>query len=174
MVRDRVMWWGEVTAAEGAVVCNGGGGFVPRLHHPRPHSRRLCLRLRHGPHPYSRLISDFVRAIPPSFVPSYGQCGVGMGGCGGARARHRGGWTACRASLTSSWRRMRWPGVAGGTCGHRGWCDSDGVGGLTCVFPPLFLSVFFLSFLPPILTSLLSSSSLVLGLARGTRQPVGC
>ena len=120
------------------------------------------------------LVSDFVRAILPLFVPSYGQCGVRMGGCGGAQARHHGGWMVCCASLMLPWRHMRWPGVAGGTCGHRGWCDSDGVWGLTCIFPPLFLSVFFLSFLPPILTSLLSSSSLVLGLAHGMRQPVGC
>ena len=87
-------------------------------------------KIRENP---SRVVA---RLSPLLFVPSYWQCGIRMGVCGGAQAHHLGGWTACHVSLLSPWHHMWWPGVAGRTCGHRGWCrcDGDGVGGgLTCV-----------------------------------------
>jgi hypothetical protein len=50
-----------------------------------------------------------------------------------------------------------------GCWGCWGWCDSDGVGGITWVISSLFLFVLLPPLLPPNLTSLLNSSSLVPG-----------
>src|ERR1700728_1187117 len=118
--------WGE---------CGGVGGFAPCVRHPRPRScRRLCPRLCRGLTLVCVLVSGFVHAVAPSFVPSYGLCGVGAVGLEPVtmvderrvmrRRRHRGS-------------RIRLPGGFSGTCGHRGWCNSDGVGGAYLGFPSL-------------------------------------
>jgi hypothetical protein len=144
--RSGSWWWGNGGRCQGRH-CRGRDDTSLRQQQccSRHHARRWpCTRafgsctqvLGVGVQPWA---SDEVGLEPLTIVD--GQCVV-------CHHRHSG--------------RIQWPWVVGGTCGHRGW-DSDGVGELTWVFPPLFL---FVLLLPPLLPTSLLNSSLVLDYPR--------